>query len=265
MIGNEVYNVDAGSVVARGISHDDSELIAAFAGPIKAIITDSDGKHRIEGFLTNLATSEFQTAAIAEIIENSSALTSHRLGEAIAESFLIETSNCEFPFPMARDQRNPNANAAGADLVGFVSHAGSFRFAFGEVKTSSDESCPPQVMYGQGGLKQQLEGLRDDRKVSNALVRYLSHKYASSVVNSTKFESAASRYLSNHRDITIYGVMVRDVAPNSIDLATRAKSLHKDCPNHIGIELKALYFSAPISEMVALFHRSTAQDNLNVN
>ena len=42
-----------------------------------------------------------------------------QVGEAMAEAYLVDHRQCEFPWPSGRDLRNPEASPAGADLVGF--------------------------------------------------------------------------------------------------------------------------------------------------
>lgn len=56
-----------------------------------------------------------------------------------------------------------------------------------------------------------------------------------------RYKSAAKSYLENHRDVAIFGVLIRDVPPNGEDLRVRSEKLAKDCPNGFVIELLAIY------------------------
>ena len=80
-----------------------------------------------------------------------------RVGEALAQAFLAAHRNCTFPWPASRDLRNPVSSPAGTDLVGFVDFDRGGLFAFGEVKTSTQQQWPPSLIYGRHGLKQQME------------------------------------------------------------------------------------------------------------
>jgi len=179
-----------------------------------------------------------------------------RVGEAIAESYLVEHRHCEFPWPGGRDLKNPDSSPAGTDLVGFQTHATtSVRFSFGEVKTSNQNEHPPSLMYGRHGLKQQLEDLRDSPAVKDALVKYLG-LHASGRPWLGRFREAATRYIHDRTDVAIFGVLVRDVEPNSLDCSERAKRLAQQCPPSSAIELLALYL--PVDRISTLPQRVPA-------
>ncbi len=242
MNGTENYNVDNGDVLARGWIHSQADLESALKSQVKDILSDSTGQVVAMGVLSSLGTSQFDEKLIRKIMSGTSTHSSKRVGEALGEHFLVSERNCEFPFPMSRDQRNPNASAAGADLVGFQSDSvdNSWKLAFGEVKTSSENKYPPSVTYGDTGLKAQLEGLRDQELIKTALVVYLTHKCTTGP-HKAKFKSAVARYFKDKGDISIFGIMVRDVAPNQNDLLARASSLSVGLPPKTTIELRAMY------------------------
>ena len=162
------------------------------------------------------------------------------MGEAIAETYLTDHRSCSFPWPDGRDERKSGSSLPGADLVGFGIDDDGDCLAFGEVKTSSEQSYPPGAMYGRTGLKQQLEDLRDEEAIRDDLVRYLGHR-AGSAPWRARFERAASRYLQNTSDIQLYGCLVRDVEPHQDDLRVRVGRLAGACPEGTRIELLALY------------------------
>jgi hypothetical protein len=129
--------------------------------------------------------------ALGQILRSDRAVEAWRVGEAIAESYLVEHRHCEFRWPGGRDLKNPESSPAGTDLVGFQTDAAtSVRFSFGEVKTSNHAEYPPSLMYGRHGLKQQLEGLRDSHAVKDVLVKYLGR-----VTFTTGLTSQFSAYL----------------------------------------------------------------------
>jgi hypothetical protein len=98
-------------------------------------------------------------------------------------------------------------------------------------------------MYGRHGLKQQLEALRDDPAVKDALVKYLGlHSYGRPWL--PHFRHAAARYIQDRTDVAIFGVLVRDVPPHNLDCSGRAARLAHGCPPLCAIQLLALYLPA---------------------
>lgn len=61
-------------------------------------------------------------------------------------------------------------------MVGFQSNGTDDFFAFGEVKTSTENKYPPGATHGRTGLKQQLEDLKDDVKIKDDLVLHLRYR-----------------------------------------------------------------------------------------
>ncbi len=238
-----VYTVDQTSVVARGLSYTHDEVNHIISGPVKDLLLDSSGISEILNLVTSLASTDFESAGIHNLLVDNTKPEDWRVGEAIAEFHVTENNNCIFPWPTSRDLKNPNASPAGADLVGFQKtdlEVNPHRFAFGEIKTSSEAKWPPQVMYGRSGLTKQLEDLRDSAHVKGSLIRYLGYR-AIDKDWADKYKSAAKRYISDNADVAIFGVLVRDVEPKELDLLSRAVSLDQNCPAATTIELYALY------------------------
>jgi len=241
--GTEVYSADVGSVTARGASYTGAELDAALGGSVSRILWDDAGTAKLEAILTSVVTTDFSDKNVRRVLSNCATPENWRVGEALAEVFIVEHRDCEFPWPSGRDLKNPSASPAGTDLVGFqnTKAAGNaHRFAFGEVKTSEQEAWPPRVMDGRHGLKKQLEDLRDSMDVKDSLVKYLGH-HANGTGWLPRYRSAAARYISDPGDVSLFGVLVRDVDPKRADLAGRACDLAAGCPAATTIELRAMY------------------------
>lgn len=241
--GIERYNVDSGTVVARGNSYTAKEVSDALKGPIAALIRDDAGSEDVKELLIGLAETGFQNKSVNRILSHQRIPEDWRVGEAVAECHLKDNKACTFPWPSGRDQRNPESSPAGADLVGFQTAEGknkAHRFAFGEVKTSDEEKWPPQVMYGRHGMVQQLEALRDEDAKKDHLVKYLAHR-APGKSWQEQYNQSARRYLADSTDISLFGILVRDVSPDASDLRTRARFLAKSCPKRTSIELLAMY------------------------
>ena len=242
-VGIEIYNADSVPVTARGFSYTDEELDDALGGSVSPILWDDSGTDSLQAILTSMTTTDFSDESVKRILANRPAPENWRAGEALAEAFLVEHRQCEFPWPSGRDLKNPTASPGGTDLVGLQETAATtnvHRFAFGEVKTSEQEAWPPSVMDGRHGLKKHLENLRDSTDVKDSLVKYLGH-HASETDWFPHYRSATVRYLASPVDVSLFGVLVRDVAPKRQDLESRAAALASDCPDQTSIELRAMY------------------------
>jgi len=242
-LGVETYNADAVPVVARGAAMQDSELDSALDSEVAAILRDDSGRSDVQTILAGVAETAFAIDSLNRVLAFTPPIPGWRVGEALAETFLVDHRRCEFPWPGGRDLKNPNASAAGTDLVGFQKHeqnADDCRFAFGEVKTSFDVNTPPSVVTGRHGLVKQLEELRDSTSLKDRLLQYLT-LHAAGKPWLPKLRSAATKYLSDPTDIAIFGILIRDITPDARDLSSRATSLSTNCPNKTSIELRAIY------------------------
>ena len=242
-VGTEIYIADVKPVIARGAYYKDAELDTALVGPISHILWDDAGTADLATILANVVTTDFSVESVKRILASHTEPENWRVGEGLAEAFLVEHRTCEFPWPSSRDLKNPSASPAGTDLVGFQNTSAAVnahRFVFGEVKTSEQEAWPPSVMDGRHGLKKQLEDLRDSTNVKDSLVKYLGH-HANGTDWLSRYRSATTRYLANPMDVSLYGILIRDVEPKREDLAFRAGVLANGCPAETSIELRAMY------------------------
>lgn len=238
--GETVYSEGNTSCSGIGLKWSDQELNAAVNGPVAGIVFDDRGKADITEILTGLVETEFQQERLSEILSDSDKLENWRVGEAIAETYLTDHCHCYFPWPDGRDERKRGSSLPGADLVGFYADNQGNCLAFGEVKTSSEAQYPPKVMYGQKGLKQQLEDLRDSVSTRDDLVKYLVHRVREANWRG-RFKQAVKRYIANASDVQLFGFLVRDVGPNKNDIRVRVKKLGQNCPEGTRIQLLALY------------------------
>jgi len=238
--GKIEYSLGENSVTGSGFSITTAELKVALAGPVSEIVFDTKGKTVVKELLEGLAETEFDKTQIEEILLNSKTPENWRVGEAIAEAYLVEQYNCFFPWPDSRDERKTGSSLPGADLVGFQNIGKDDYFAFGEVKTSEEEAYPPSLVYGRTGLKKQLEDLKDNLQIKDDLIIYLCHR----AVNSEwqfRFQNAARKYIRNKNNVKIFGVLIRDVKPNEDDLKARIESLSRNRKPEMQIKLFALY------------------------
>jgi hypothetical protein len=226
-----------------GAAYDEGALDELLRERVVAVVTDIEGREEIRDLLADLPATEFEARRLADLIDEPRVRELWRVGEAIGEVFLVDCRNCFFPWPSGRDLKNPYGSLPGADLVGFAVEGESERFAFGEVKTSQSQDAPPSVMYGRSGLVAQLEGLRDDVRVKDALVLYLGFR-ANNAAWYDRYRDAARRYFADHTDVSLFGVLVRDVEPNPLDVQKRAATLAQSRPAQTSVELRAKYLPA---------------------
>lgn len=239
--GEQAYETGVPRVAARGYCYCQDDVTDAVERRLPPLLRDDLGLERLTSLLASVADTEFERDGVTRILTPHSTLSSWRVGEALAEAYLTDHRDCEFPWPGGRDLKNPNASQAGTDLVGFTGiGTGEYRFAFGEVKTSSQQQWPPSVLMGRHGLQQQLENLSVTPDVKDDLVKYLGH-HASSSDWHKRYEAATKRYLTDPGDVSLFGMLVRDVDPRPDDLRVRAANLGKTCPDSTSIELVAVY------------------------
>ena len=254
--GNRVYAAGTPPVEAEGVEFSAADLDVTLRQRLPAILNDAAGARRVQELLGDLAQTAFAADRLNKALSVTHTVYDWQVGEAMAEAYLVDHRLCEFPWPSGRDLRNPEASPAGADLVGFQTHKGSVRFAFGEVKTSAEAKWPPQVVTGRHGLAKQLEELRDSRQVKDHLaIVYLAHR-ASRADWEARYRSAVVRYLAKESDVSLFGFLIRDVKPDTKDLSSRTAHLAGNCPPDTSIELRALYL--PLGSIPSLAAKTQA-------
>mgnify|MGYP005846811287 CR=1 FL=1 len=234
------YRIGTPPVTGAGIGVSPEQLEEKLTGEVAALVLDDVGTESLGELLDGLAETEFARQNLDSLLTDSSEPEPWRVGEALAEHHLSQHHGCLFPWPDGRDERKRGSSLPGADLVGFQCQGGCERFAFGEVKTSSEARYPPGAAYGRHGLKRQMEDLRDRREIRDGLVRYLGHR-AHNAPWCSRFRAAVGTYLSDTCNVRLFGLLVRDVPPGQKDLQARVNSLSDECPPTTVIEMIALY------------------------
>ena len=240
--GIVVYKLGTQPCTGTGIQWTVTDLESALTDSVAAVLRDATGSAIIRDLLGPLGETEFATDQIVQAA-NQSPTPSWRVGEAIAEVYLTDWRNCLFPWPMSRDARRSRASHPGADLVGFAADQNGDRLAFGEVKTSSEASYPPMVMHSSSGLRQQLEDLRNRVGYREVLVRYLAVRCEHAPWRD-RFLGALQHYLADRSDCRLYGVLIRDVPPDDLDLRASVSSLSDRWPGAMRVELLGIYLPA---------------------
>lgn len=260
--GTVAYTLGHPPVIGTGLAWSEQETEQAVTGPVASVVYDDAGTQALASLLSGLPETGFTRAKVLATLSQTAAVENWRVGEALAESYLVHHRNCHFPWPDGRDIRKSGSSLPGADLVGFQQNGGHHRFAFGEVKTSSEKKYPPGACYGETGLKQQLEDLRNDLGIRDDLVKYLGHRAANGAAWKDQFMDAAGRYFADKSDIRVFGLLVRDVPPHLDDVRVRISALAKGCPALMAIELLAIYLpESSIEKLGALAAQSRKGGN----
>ncbi|UCH96864.1 MAG: hypothetical protein JSV88_08430 [Candidatus Aminicenantes bacterium] len=258
--GTEIYNLNYLHVSSQGVYYSSRELNSCLEGPVSKTLFDNEGTDILRTLLSGVAETNFEHENVKRILYSKQESERWRVGEALAESYLVAHRNCFFPWPVSRDKKKERASLPGTDLVGFQEATErDNRFAFGEVKTSEQEKYPPSVMYGQHGLKHQLEDLCSNVSTRDTLVKYLAHRaQGSSWVR--QYKDSAKRYLANNLDVSLFGIMVRDVDPHTDDLFALTRNLAEISSPPLSVELLALYLPAGSIENLSSKVRAVAQE-----
>jgi hypothetical protein len=210
----------------------------------------ADVASSFETDLRGLATTGMATEFVERLLKAVPDSKGWEVGEALAECALQQDSGREiyWPWNTVRDRRTPRASLPGTDLVGFYRKNESVLLLFGEVKTSSDASTPPNVMNGGSGMAWQLEQSACKLNIQHALLKWLYSRCQSQPYRDL-YQKAVGRYLeSGGLEFLLVGVLIRDTAPSDLDLKSRGKALSKKLGAPTRVELIAWYLPVPIVE-----------------
>ena len=230
--------------------HDCDELDAFLSKSVKSRLDDDEGVDVFRSCLRGLELTGMGRACLEEVLTTETLESPDwAVGEALAESLLMETHDVIFPWNMKRDKRNPFASLPGADLIGFIKEKDKFRLVLGEVKTSSEIKSPPQVMLGRSGMKYQLDNLSDNMGIIHQHLLWLFHRTQNEIYKQA-YESSCTNYFNSQcKDVFLFGVLIRDTIPNELDLSGRGKKLREKLSSPTTCHLIALYLPWSIEDL----------------
>lgn len=233
---------------------EEDHFTSYVARRVKSRVEDADGSIPFEAELRGMATTGMETAFVEKLLRAVPEEKSWAIGEALAECVLADDDAREicWPWNLVRDRRTPRASLPGADLVGFCKEDDSILLLFGEVKTSSDSSTPPNVMNGSGGMPWQLRDEATRLDIQHALLKWLRARCVSDG-HRALYQAAVQRYVQSlGKEILLIGILLRDTDPNELDVTARAKSLANVLGSPTRIEITAWYLPVPITDWPAL-------------
>ncbi|ESQ08136.1 MAG TPA: hypothetical protein DDY14_03805 [Chromatiaceae bacterium] len=245
------YEGAQGQVGWRGLQSEADDAFNAFlCSEVEARLHDTEGADDFEAHLRGLANTGFKRDSLGAIL--AAEVPEERgwaIGEAMAEAHLQQAHNVVWPWNMERDKRTPKASLPGADLVGFQVEGDVVRLALGEVKTSSDKNTPPNAMSGRSGMKHQLDELAHNLTLIGQLLKWLQPR-CHSTEHEASFDSAVGLLLeSGNRAVALFGVLIRDIQPDELDLSARAKTLAGSLQEPTRYQLIALYLPCTIADL----------------
>ncbi len=244
------YTCSEGCVSGCGkLVTNDSEFNSYLVNSVCARLKDEEVSATFESDLSALASTDMAVDTLKRIL-NAPAPDPEpwEIGEALAECVLEEEYEIKWPWNKERDKRTPKASLPGADLVGFIEINNTAKFALGEVKTSTDTDTPPQIMYGRSGMTHQLDKLANNLQVHRSLIKWLLLRCKNTEFWPL-FQGATKNYLdSGGRNIALLGILIRDTAPNQLDLKGRAGALSAVVQVPTNMDLCAWYLPSPINQ-----------------
>ena len=251
------YSASEGSARWRGHAVVDEDRFKSYlANRVKARVEDDEAQDPFAAELLGMATTGMATEFVEKLLRAVPEEKSWAVGEALAECVLAddETREVCWPWNLVRDRRTPRASLPGADLVGFCKEGDAVVLLFGEVKTSSDTSTPPNVMNGAGGMSWQLKDEATRLDIHHALLKWLRAR-CKSAEHRALYRAAVHRYVQSlGREILLVGILLRDTEPSELDVTARANALAKSLGSPTRIEITAWYLPVPIKDWPALLH-----------
>lgn len=241
-------------VAWRGIAYAPDDGFRAFVTTrVTPRVRDDDGHQQYTAALRSVASTGFASDSLEAILAAEEPESRDwAIGEALAEVHLTDSHGVAWPWNTARDKRNPSASLPGADLVGFTADALGPVLALGEVKSSSEDASPPQVMSGRTGMTHQLDTLASDLRILGQLLQWLFFR-CQQTPHEQVYRSAVERLLaSGNRAVVLFGVLVRDTLPNERDLNGRGRALANLLQAPTACHLIALYLPCRIAELPGL-------------
>jgi hypothetical protein len=230
--------------------HTGDELDAFLNKSVKTRLDDEKGKDDFNSCLNDLKLTGMGHDCLQKVLSTEiQESRDWKVGEAIAEAWLIENNGIIFPWNIERDKRNPFASLPGADLIGFVKDNDSYRLVLGEVKTSSENKSPPQVMLGRSGMEHQLDNLADDMSLIHQVLLWLFHRTQNEIYRQAYESSCVNYFNSQCKDVLIFGILIRDTNPNELDLSGRGKKFRIKLNLPTQCHLIALYLPWCIEEL----------------
>lgn len=207
----------------------------------------ADTRVQLREYVTELASTGFATANLSALSSDEVALAPWEIGEVLAEILLEETEGAAFPWPPSWDKRSSTASLPGPDLIGFLGEDGSECFLFGEVKTSDADDVHASVIYGDDGLRRQIERLLNSAERQQLLISWLCVR-AKGRDWKPRFDRCLGVYLGTPSRGAVVAVLLRGREPSETDLQPVRSAVEDLISPHRRI-LLGYYLPVPVVEL----------------
>lgn len=242
----ETYVMRSGVVRCHGIEMEIMGLDAYLAGRVRE--WHYDIRQIVERATEISRRTGFDTDELKENLLSTLPPANYwQAGESLAHCLLEDYWFARFPYRESRSAKNPRASLAGADIVGLYHQNGTTTLLFGEVKTTSEDRRPPQVVTSQAGLLDQMTALKD-RRTQLSLMLWLVHNSGNGGPYARQRDDAVDAYI-RRGTVRLVGVLIRDTPSDEADLQRAYEMLRGD--TNIRLDLCALYIPVPIHTLPA--------------
>jgi hypothetical protein len=230
----QVYlRTGANRVKSVGYAWRDADSCRAYFGDrVAERLKTGDGVEFLRKYLERMPDTGFSLQHLRAEAAQSKPPRDWEVGEAFVDVVLEDHFDCLFPWPTSRDQREKEGHATGPDSPGYHLPAGKpARFAFGEVKSSSQKKSPPLVVLGvdgnggEGTLIGQVRRLLTEPSRRQNLIAWLGFRETPEAKGSTRFDLAIKQY-GKTGDCLILGCLVSGKrTENEADIAGAQSAL----------------------------------------
>lgn len=207
-------------------------------------------REQLRDYVKELRSTGFATTNLDSLSEGEISLEPWEIGEVLAELLLEETEGAEFPWPPSWDKRSATASLPGPDLIGFVGEAGAECFLFGEVKSSDALDVHSSVIYGDDGLRAQVDRLLASEDRRQLLISWLCVR-AKSQDWQPRFDRCVAVYLANPSQGTVAAVLLRGKEPNETDLQPVRTAVEAHATPYRAL-LFCFYLPVPVADLPAV-------------
>lgn len=241
------YSGNVGVVTWCGVVVDGEVLTYLRSGPLRERVHDIEARDVVLAEMRHEVIDELGEGLLKTLLASEPEPLGWEIGEALAETILEVWFASVWVWNHGRDRRTRYASLPGADLIGFVVDGEGVRLLFGEVKSSSDQDTPPNVLHGSSGMIRQLERLTETGRDHFTLIKWLLSRCITDEHRSL-FQEAIRRYTrSQGRDLQLIGCLLRDTPTNEADLRARAAALADTVVAPTSVDLHGWYLPDPMS------------------